>query len=378
MFAAIGDDETRLAEERAAGLKAKVVRFSWREHYPEEAREDPDYLQGKKESIERLRTAGFAPILALGFHDTPPWVHQNYPNTHYVDQHGREYRGDTFAPDGTPIDNGDANLVFNEELRGLVSSWTEEVFSGLGTDFYAVRLGGGRHGALTYPPAEYEGRGNLYWSFDANARSGSPAPTGWNPGIPSPNGEAEEFLEWHLDSLVEYQNWQVRMVREAGYGGRAMMLYPSWGLRSGQAAAAAEDDLSGKSGAERNGEVQRGLDFERQVGALTDGEVVVTTTWLDANIDLSADDRDDPRYWSPARYLSSLAQEHPLNLQTYGENTEFGARDLSAMERSAYQMRRHGLTGMAWNREEDLYSGRRVSLEDYRRIIQDSRETDHE
>lgn len=360
VFGMVGADGTHLAEERAAGVDAQVVRLSWREWYPKEGVTNASYVGRKKEELAKLRAAGFTPVLTLGLHDTPPWVHENYADTRYVDQFGREYLGDTFVG-GRPIDNGDANLIFNDQLRGLASSWTKEVFSELGTDFYAVRLGGGRWGELTYPPATYGGKSNLYWSFDANARARNPAP-GWTPGNPSPNGEAKKFLEWHLASLAEYQNWQVGMVREAGYGGRAMMLYPSWGIRPGQAAAAAAANLSGTTSAEKNGEVQRGFDFERQVKAVSDGKVVVTTTWLDAPLAYAS--VNNP---TPVEYLSGLAKGHPLGLEVYGENTGRGSAE--TMKFSASQMKKYDLSGMVWYRESEMFSGSYATLADYRLVM---------
>lgn len=111
--------------------------------------------------------------------------------------------------------------------------------------------------------------------------------------------------------------------------------------------------------------MQRGFDFARQVGSISDPRVVVTTTWLDA--DAAYDDGDDPRYWSPVKYLASLAREHPMDLELYGENT--GQGDVAAMELSAQRMRRHGLTGMLWYRESEMFSGRYATLQEYERVI---------
>jgi hypothetical protein len=371
LFGLIGDDKAHLREEQDAGVGAKVFRLSWREYYPREGEKDYAYLQRKKEEIEQLREAGFEIILSLGFHDTPPWVHENYEDTYYINQLGERYTGDTFA-NGTPIDNGDANLVFNEELRSLVESYMEDVFSECGTNFYAVRLGGGRYGELTYPPADYEDQSNLYWAYDKNAQNSASgaAVSGWRPGNPSVNAEAKRFLNWYLSALVDYQNWQVRSLRNADYAGRAMMLYPSWGIRPGQVKEAVVTNLDGSTPAERNGEIQRGLAFAQQVRSITDERVVITTTWLDA--DASGDADENRRYWSPVKYLADLADEHPSSIELYGENT--GEGDRAAMELSASQMRRYGLTGMAWYREEELFSGRYANLQDYEWIIKTSQE----
>lgn len=359
LYAVIGNDSVRDADERAAGVTAKVVSLSWRKYFPSEGTVDAGYVSRKRDEFARARTAGFKLILSLGYHDTPAWMHANYANSYYVNQYGERYTGTD------PLDNGDANFVFNTQLRGLVAAYLRRVFSDLGTDFYAVRLGGGRYGELTYPPASYGGRTNLYWSYDVGASS--TRPTGaWRPGEPSPNSEAKRFLDWHLQALVGYQNWQVATLRQS-YGGKIMMLYPSWGIRPTQADAAVSGNLSGATSAERNGEVQRGYDFARQVAAINDPQVLVTTTWLDANVDIAADGRADQRYWSPVKYLASLAQSHPLRLGLYGENT--GQGDRAAMDLTAAQMVRFGLTGMAWYRESELFSGVYATLDDLRATI---------
>lgn len=370
-FALIGNDGTHLRQEREAGIDAKVLEISWRNFYTSEGEVNTSYVEHEKKELKTLHEAGFQVILSLGFHDTPPWVHENYPNSYYVNQFGERWTGDNFVG-GVPRDNGDANLVFNQRLRGLVASYANDVFSEFGTDFYAVRLGGGRYGELTYPPARFGGKDNNYWAYDENAqRSAAKAGIGdWRPGDPSPDGQADRFLNWYLDSLVGYQKWQVSMVREAGYSGRIMMLYPGWGIRSGQIRSATAANLDGSTPAEINGEIQSGHDFARQVAAIEDGNVLVTTTWLDANA--SKDSGEDPRYWSPVKYLSSLAETNPVHPSLYGENTGDGS--LEDMLLSDHQMRRYELVGMAWYKESQLLSGRHATLAEYKRIIEASQE----
>jgi hypothetical protein len=357
LWGLIGNDGTHLIDEHAAGIRVKVLRVSWREYYPAEGTVDTNYVARKQAELAELRAAGFDVILSLGYHDTPTWLHANYPDSYYVNQYGRPYTGDG------PIDNGDANLVFNPVLRNLVAAYLQRVFADLGVNFAAVRLGGGRWGELTYPPATYNNVGNNYWAFDANALAGSPVPA-WRPGQPSPNGEAAAFLNWYHGALVNYQNWQISAVRQS-YAGPLMMLYPSWGIRPGQNELAIAGNLSGATSAEINGEIQRGYDFARQINALNDPAVIITTTWLDA--DSSQDGGSDQRYWSPVHYLAILAHAHSPNLALYGENT--GQGSLAVLQHSAAQMQRYGLNGMAWYREEELYSGQYANLDDYRHTI---------
>ena len=92
---------------------------------------------------------------------------------------------------------------------------------------------------------------------------------------------------------------------------------------------------------------------------------MVTTTWLDA--DASRDGGADQRWWSPVKYLATLAQSHPLRLRVYGENT--GQGQVAAMDLAGSQMRRYGLWGMAWYKESELLSGRYATLANYQSLI---------
>lgn len=370
-FALIGNDGMHLKQEREAGIAAKVLDLSWRDFYTSEGKVNTSYVEQKNGELTDLHEADLQVILSLGFHDTPPWVHENYPNSYYVNQFGERWTGDNFV-NGVPRDNGDANLIFNRRLRGSVASYANDVFSEFGTDFYAVRLGGGRYGELTYPPADFGGKDNNYWAYDQNAQRDLAKARigGWRPGDPSPDGQASRFLTWYLDSLVNYQKWQVSMVGRAGYSGKVMMLYPGWGIRPGQIKQATAAGLVGSTPAEMNGEIQSGHDFARQVGAIEDTNVLVTTTWLDANA--SRDNGKDPRYWSPVKYLSFLSEVNPVRPGLYGENT--GRGSLEDMLSSVHQMRRYGLVGMAWYKESELLSGRYATLTEYERIIESSQE----
>jgi hypothetical protein len=367
LFALIGNDGAHLVKEQKAGINAKVLSLSWRDFYSTEGKVNTSYVGQKKKELRDLRKAGFEVIASLNFHDTPRWVHENYPDSYYVNQFGERWTGTNFN-EGELSDNGDANLVFNPRLRTLVESYTEEVFSELGTDFWGVRVGGGRYGEVTYPPDSFGGRDNLYWAYDGNAqrRVAKAGVEGWKPGDHSPNGEADRFVNWYMDSLVNFQDWQVSMVREAGYTGRIMILYPGWGTRPGQIEKATANDLDGSTSPEVNGEIQRGHDFARQVEAIRDDNVLVTVTWLDA--DTSGDTGPDQSRWSPVKYLSHLAGSNPVQPKLYGENT--GTGSLGDMLTAAYQMCRYDLDGMAWYNEDQLLSGRYATLSQFEHIIE--------
>ncbi len=135
------------------------------------------------------------------------------------------------------------------------------------------------------------------------------------------------------------------------------VLQPSWGLRPGEARAAARGRLSGKSRGELTGALNEGLDWNRQVRWMAAmGGVEAYSTWLDAG-----DQGTDSTYESPVRFLVRLAR--PLGLPVSGENT--GGNDRAAMALRVQRVRELGLTGMMWMREPELGAGNHPSLADY-------------
>ena len=276
---------TTLVQARAAGVTVTLVEMSWAQAEPVAGHFDETYLRGIREQAARFRAAGFGVALNTGLQDAPAWL-LRMAGGRFVDQYGT---GFTAAP--VP------NLVFGRSLRPYAQRYLTRVMQVMAPLVTLVRAGGGYWGELTYPYLfDRAGRvRNLYWAFDRQARADDPVP-GWRPGDPSPHGEARRFLAWYLGALTAFQNWQVQALRTAGWRGRIAMLYPSHGMRAGDLAAAVATDLSGRSSAEINGEVQRGYAFARQVAALTDPKVVVYGTWGD-NIAVMA-------------YLAALARQH--------------------------------------------------------------------
>jgi hypothetical protein len=341
IWALIGDRMDHLAAERDAGITARVVRISWKDFEPGQSSENASYIDQKRGELDQLHAAGFQTIVDIGLQDTPSWLHQAYADSYYVNQFG-----DTYHPG--EVDSGDANLVFNQKLRAEAGRYIDRVFIALGSRIDFVRIGGGHWGELTYPAARYHGDQNCYWAFDRSALQSNPAHD-WHPGDRSPRGEARLFIQWYLDQLADFQNWQIDVVRHA-FAGPIMVLYPSWGIRPGQLSAAIDGNLSGKTSVEKNGEVPRGFDFARQIQRIHDANVIVSCTWLDANG--SGDDGQDQTQWSPIHYLAELAREHRPQLRLFGENTGHGTP--AAFAFTVSQARRFGLCGFAWFRQEEL------------------------
>jgi hypothetical protein len=257
-----------------------------------------------------------------------------------------------------------ANAVFNREIRRFQATYLEHVFKELGTEFFAVRLGGGWFGELNFPPHKFKGRSNCYWAFDEIAqgkREGLPdgmktCPVpGWIPGAePCDPDSARLFAEWYLESLGNYHDWQIATARR-WFSGRLMMLYPSWGIRPGQLDTAVAGGLSGNTPTELNGEIQRGCDFARFVGGIHDAGVILNCTWADANPSFGNDNGPDPVGWSPLHYLASLGRKHSPRLELSAENTGGGGESVVSL--CAERLRRHNVDVFLWAFEADLFDG---------------------
>lgn len=349
----LGGAATGIADERAAGMTAKLVELSWRSYEPARGSFDAAYVIRKRTEIAAVRAGGMAVILGLGVQFEPDWL-LAMPNAAYVDQYGDHYAD-------TCMGCQRANFVWNAALREAQGAYVARALADFGAQVAAVRIGGGHYGELGYPAATYAGHANTYWAFDANAAASNPVP-GWKPGMASPNREAGRFLDWYLDALTRYANWQIATVR-AAFAGPIILLEPSFGIRPGEVAAAANADLAGTTSPERNGEVQRGYDFARHVAAISDPGVWVASTWLDCPY--GNDSVTDPGVGSPGRYIASLARAR--GLRAYGENT--GQGSASVLASTAARARSFGLVGFAWYNEEELLSGRYATLADMARVI---------
>jgi hypothetical protein len=355
IWALIGDRMDQLDAERKAGITARVVRISWKDFEPSPTSDNEPYIDQKQREFDQLHAAGFQIIADIGLQDTPSWLHETYPDSYYVDQFG-----DIYKPG--EVDSGDANLVFNATLRAAAKQYLDRLLGALGSRIDFVRIGGGHWGELTYPSAHYSGHANCYWGFDRNALESNPSPD-WRPGDGSPHDEASHFINWYLDQLADFQNWQIGVIRH-GYGGPIIVLYPSWGIRPGQLDAAIADNLSGATSSEKNGEVPRGFDFARQIQRIDDTNIIVASTWLDANG--SGDDGPDQTQWSPVHYLAELATRHRPALRLFGENTGHGTA--AALGFTVSQARRFGLCGFAWFREAELNQPGLATLGDIHNI----------
>ena len=339
---------------RAAGTQLVCVEVCWSQYEPREGATDEHYVAAVKAKLSAFRQAGMGIVLDLGVQYPPAWVREA-PDARYVNQYGAAYVGHEPGSNGT-------NAVFSAAARQRQARYVKQLAKDLGTQWVAVRLGGGFYGELCYPLHKYQGQTNCYWAFDELAQGKKeglakglekcPVP-GWKPGEPSPAHEnAAKFAEWYLQCLQNYHDWQITTARDAGFAGKLAMLYPSWGIRPGQLAAAVTADLGGTTPAEKNGEVQRGYDFARFVAGIHDQNVIVYSTWLDSDPKFGDDQAKDQTAWSPAHYLAELAHQHQPPLEAWGENT--GNGDVAAIKLCFQRARKFELHGLFWAFEKDL------------------------
>jgi len=347
----------------SAGVTLTVLSVSWDRFEPAAGTPDPTYIHQLRSDCDTFRRAGLQVVLDPGFQYPPAWLLE-LPDSRYRNQHG-----DPFI-DRSPGKNI-PNSIFNAAIRERQAGYLRALFHELGSDFHAVRLGGGWFNELNYPSANFQNHTNCYWAFDALAqgtRPGLPAGMtvcpvpGWKPGEDSPgHASARRFVGWYLASLQNYHDWQITTVRQL-YAGPLMMMYPSWGIRPGQLESAVAGDLAGHTSPEKNGEIQRGFDFSRFIGGIRDPKVGVHCTWLDANPSWSDETSTDPARWSPVHYLSSLARRHTPPLVVTAENTGGGGPEilrLCAGRALAYKVK-----SIFWAFAPDLFDGRPPELKD--------------
>ncbi|WP_222267528.1 hypothetical protein [Modestobacter marinus] len=317
--------DSSLTAAREIGVSDVLVEVEWRRAEPRQGQLDEEYLRDKAQQVARLRAQGFRIALNTGIQDAPEWLLER-PGARFVNQFG-----DAYTERPVP------NLLFGTELRPLAASYLTRLLDRLGTEFSLVRVGGGPLGELSYPwIRNSDGRvENFYWAFDDNAMRANPVPE-WRPGMPSDRAEAHRFLTWYLDSLARYQNWQISTLRGAGFGGPVAVLYPSYGMRPGDAEIAIDNNLGGTSAVEESGDVQRGYDFARQVSALTDLNTVIYATWGE-QVDVVA-------------YLAFLA--HDDGRPAMAENSGANSRD--EIDRALRNAADQGLVAFYLVRAEDL------------------------
>jgi hypothetical protein len=306
------------------GIGFGLVDLIWSGAEPQPGVFDEGYFAAMRAQIKAFRKAGLKIVLGSGIEEAPAWL-LNMPDARFVDQDGVTYTG-----------SNEPNLIFATQYRPLAAAYLAKVFQELGTNFYAVRVGGGHWNELTYPSVFTNGHWeDDYWAFDGAAMQQNPVPT-WRPGMAGGGTAPAKFLTWYLQSLTNYELWQIATVRRS-YPGTIAVLDGSWGLRQGDFAKIVATNLNGTSSPEQNGEAQVGSDHAQQIAAIKDKHVAVWITWVNnANV---------------ASWLSGLARKQ--GLQVMGENG--GSNTPAQMTSTLAIAERNHLSAFMWVRASEAY-----------------------
>jgi len=355
----------QLRREHDAGIRLRVLAVSWSYFEPHQGQVGAGYLAGLKSRMARYRSAGFQVVLDLGMQHPPAWIFDQ-TNSRFLNQYGSAYVSP--RPGGAGV-----NAVFNAALRTLQETYLERLLQELGHDFYAIRLGWGYYGELGYPNPTFKKQRNCYWAYDDIAQGRAkglpfgmrtcPVP-GWKPGTASQNHQsARQFANWYLESMHNYHDWQIHAARRH-FGGTLVMLFGSNTIIPAQIATAVAGDLNGGSDSEKSGLLQRGFDYGRFAGGITDRRVALCTTWLNSP---SGDDASaDPTRWTPVHHLATFARSK--GLAVWAENG--GGDDYyNTMVTCFRRVQTYDVRVLSWAFDAQLYQPEFASLDNYSRLI---------
>jgi hypothetical protein len=329
-----------LTEELHAGLAVLSLELAWDRYEPRQGEYDMAYVSEQQRKLQSFCRAGFSVILSAGIHYAPAWVFRVSPHAHYVNQYGDRYQPSQ-SQDRVP------NGVFDPAVRQAQAAYVARIRTDFCDCFYAVRVGGGQGGEVTYPPGEYNHHVNSYWVYDRNAQANTPVP-GWVPGHLSVE-RARQFWTYYIGKLLGYQNWLIATYRRH-FSGWLQVLYPGWGLRAGQADLATSHLLSGKTAAEETGLTNVATELTVLVNGITDMHVMAYSTAME-----ELDRGSTPLTQSPMRHIHELASAR--GIAAAGENSRTG-QSVEVMRDCVRRVRTMPLMGMMWLAEPDLISAK--------------------
>jgi hypothetical protein len=336
----LGSDARTAPDLAVEGLTSVTLQVAWDAAQPVAGRGlDADYVNQLRARISAYQAQGLSVVLDTGLQYAPAWV-LNLPDARFVDQFGTAHEATTESGENVP------DAVWNPRVRSAQSAYLAALAGALGRGtFSAVRVGGLLTGELRMPRDAHAaidattGTGS-WWSFSRNAQASSPVP-GYRPGISKRDSVKDaRFLEHYLASLAAYQDFLVAAT-SAVFSGDLLVMYPSYGVRTGDRAGAVAAALSRK--AVRYSELVQGLDWSRLVPKLAtySARTVAYSTWLDGPEFGSADGD-----LSPVAFIAKLAA--PVAVAVGGENTADSAEDLAALRLCQDRARQLGLAAVFW------------------------------
>ena len=354
----LGTQTGHAEEESNSGVRVAMLELNWGKYEPDKGRFDLGYERDLKARAQQLRDAGMLITLGLGLHFTPGWV-LDEPDSRLIDENG-----DT---------SSQVDLTFNGALRDQAERYLRRAVAAIGVDnLWAVRVTGGGRSEVLYPNGGY-------WAFGPNALGGPELPSSlqpnpfpdFRPGSPGlTRQQIGQWYEWYLTALADTADWQMRVLRDAGFTGWFQILTPGVGVTPLALEQALErnlpDGLTGLGAAWQ--EIYRLLPDKRNVMAYV-------TSMADGSGGNAGCGRNDDWVplrtagslgWSATRWIKRIADEYDLPMA--GENPGYTASpeyqrqytDTSAdglMAVTFDQARSCDLQGVYWAHDDQLWDG---------------------
>jgi hypothetical protein len=340
----------RAAQEMSSGISVADFELSWGQYEPQPGVFNENYAAYERSRLAQITAAGQRVTLELGM-NPPGWVLNLDPGARFMNQYGDVWQGTS--------SNDAANAVFDPKVRSAEAAYVAHVAADFGDSFFAVRAGGLLQDELRYPDATFNGHNNCYWAFDTDAQARSPVP-GWRPGDPD-TAKAAAFLDYYLSSITNYESWLLHTYRTVFPSAWLQVLFPSWGLRPGDTAAAVAHNLDGSTPPASWGTLEMGLDWQRQVASIDVPKVMLYSTWMERG-----DDGSSLQQLAPAHYLQALGSSRGFPVA--GENAS-NTDSVALMRAMVQRVKSWGLAGLMWLDEPTLLGGGPVRLADYAAAI---------
>jgi hypothetical protein len=357
-------DPAELQLEHDIGISMHVLELNWSLLQPDSSSSwNAAAIDAYQQKIDTFTSVSSDTdiVLDLGLQYPPPWVVAQDPLT---DQYGMTWRD-------RHVGHGDIpNLFWSASVQSWTREYLAKVFRSL--DFHG-RLWGVRAGWYygenvfpAYRPSPQQAVS--FWAYDRTAQLASPVP-GWRPGDPSPNGQAQAFYEWYVDSIAKAFLFIKSAIRDDGFLGHVSPVTPGgsiWhqflpDIYKANLAPAGWDYLG------------TGDNWERLFPAFASSDPTTLFWCSSMGPDGSNDSAPDPWLWSSIHQLSFLAQAQGLPI--IGENP--GKNSAADMSWDFQAVSNYGLAGIMWIRESDIpgvsaYDGNCptcATLGDYGRLL---------
>ncbi len=372
LFGVLIGNPAHLKSDHAAGIRLVLVESHWSRYEPEPGKYDIGYRDELVRTIERYRAAGFRVAMTVGVHYTPAWICNN-PRLQHLSQ----------LPGVT---SGLANFTFDQSLRDQAEKYIADVVKHMGpVDYYRVGLNA--QGETLYPEAPH----GEWWAFDRKAQGDDPGRPAsippppllhWVPGTPYQGRtvtvkELQQWYDWYFNALVDSHDWEIRAHRQAGFQGMIQLPMPGQGVRPSLYRRRIANCLAPTSQENPDGyhTMNTGAVWFLFLDHLADrrnlvvdissvgdrsGEPLVNGAGLGED---RVDYMHDPQIerWSSTRWISFHARR--LHLPVIGENP--GHNDRELMHKAVQLMMEYGLTGIMWAFDDELYSGKHATIDDY-------------